>query len=339
MKILIFTFLLTLVACSIQKIPNRAISLDYPKTDFKILEESFKLDYSNYKNWLFFEENNDAQKLIPKNYNLKDTLFNVSVFFIHPTTLYKGSNWNSDTAYFRNNKILKLTIENQASVFAGLTKLYAPHYREMHIHSYNDAINGFKAFEFAYKDVEQAFEYFINNISTQRFIIASHSQGTNHAIRLINEYIKPNPQIKKRLFLSYLLGMDIAKDELDLDLCENPLDTNCFMTWRSFNESYFPNDWRYGTEVLSVNPISFNTKDNWSTKKDHLGILFPNQKIRLKQSISVRNNSGVLWVRLPKNIFTRRYIDDSYHKADFNLYWLNIRYNLIERLSQLSDSN
>ena len=334
MKFLILILSLTLVACSTQKIPNRAIAFEYPKTDFKISNQNFNLDYSNKDNWLFFEEDNDAQKLIPKNYKFKDSLFNVSVFFIHPTTLYSTTNWNSDTAYFRNNTLLQLSIENQASVFAGVTKLYAPHYREMHIHSYNDSINGYKAFDFAYNDVREAFKYFIKNISTQKFIIASHSQGTNHATRLINEYIVPNSQIKKKLFLSYLLGMDIAEGEVELDFCDNPLDTNCFMSWRSFNESYFPTDWRYGKEVLSVNPISFNTKENWSSKQDHLGILFPNQKIRLKQSINVRNNSGVLWVSLPKNIFTKRYIDDSYHRADFNLYWLNIRRNLIERLSQ-----
>ena len=126
----------------------------------------------------------------------------------------------------------------------------------------------------------------------------------------------------------------INVEDLKTHLYTLAIDTNCFMSWRSFNESYFPTDWRYGKEVLSVNPISFNTKENWSNKEDHLGILFPNQNIRLKQSINVRNNSGVLWVSLPKNIFTKRYIDDSYHRADFNLYWLNIRRNLIERLSQ-----
>ena len=102
--------------------------------------------------------------------------FDVSVFFIHPTSLFSSVNWNADTLHFKNNEIIDLSLENQASVFAGLTELYVPHYREMHIHSYSDKENGLKAFDFAYKDILSAFKYFIKNIKTKKFIIASHSQ-------------------------------------------------------------------------------------------------------------------------------------------------------------------
>ena len=59
----------------------------------------------------------------------------------------------------------------------------------MHIHSYTDTVNGYKAYDLAYNDILNAFKYFISNIKTDNYIIASHSQGTNHAKRLINEYI------------------------------------------------------------------------------------------------------------------------------------------------------
>ena len=98
-----------------------------------------------------------------------------------------------------------MCLENQASVFAGITDLYAPHYREMHIHSYTDTINGIKAFNFAYNDVKSSFEYFLSTIKTDKFIIASHSQGTNHAKKLINEYIYPNKELRSKLIMSYLM--------------------------------------------------------------------------------------------------------------------------------------
>ena len=127
---------------------------------------------------------------MPKNYNYEiDTLFNVSVFYIHPTTLYNSNYWNADTSYFQNNLSINLCLENQASVFAGISELYVPQYREMHIHAYTDTINGYKAFDLAYNDVLLAFKYFIQNIKNDQFIIASHSQGTNHAKRLIKDYI------------------------------------------------------------------------------------------------------------------------------------------------------
>ena len=270
--------------------------------------------------------------LIPKNYNIKnEKKINVSVFFIHPTTLFSSKKWNADTSHFLNNNIIDLCLENQASVFAGITDLYVPHYREMHIYSYTDTINGIKAFNVAYNDIEASFKYFLKNKKTDKFIIASHSQGTNHAKKLINEYIYPKVDLRSKLLMSYLIGMDINKNEMLIDLCQNPVQLNCFLNWRSFNESYYPNDWNYGEGYISINPITYTNDTLWSDKKQHQGILFPNQRIVFKRSISVRNENGLLWVNFDNNLFLNNFKKKSYHNADFNLYWLNIRQNLIKR--------
>ena len=332
----IYLVILTVLfsSCGIQKTMLYFEDSDIPKSDFNDLEQDYQLDYNDPKNWSFREDVGDYKTLLPKNYNTKkDTKFDISVFYIHPTTLYDSFNWNADTSYFVNNKSIDLCLENQASVFAGITDLYAPHYREMHIHSYSDSINGYKAYDVAYNDVLSAFKYFIKHIKHDKFIIASHSQGTNHAVRLIKEYISQDKSLLNRLLLSYLIGMNVDHNELLIPLCEDPKDLNCFLTWRSFNESYYPNNWKYGPDIYSVNPISFKVDSNWSRKKNHLGILFPNKKIYFKKTVSASNEQGLLWVRFPNSIFLKKYKTNSYHRADFNLYWLNIRQNLQERLN------
>ena len=45
--------------------------------------------------------------------------------------------------------------------------MYAPHYREMHIYSYTDTVNGYKAFDIAYLDVLEAFKHFVNKKSQE----------------------------------------------------------------------------------------------------------------------------------------------------------------------------
>ena len=65
-----------------------------------------------------------------------------------------------------------------------------------------------------------------------------------------------------------------------------------------------------------------------------MGILLPNQKIYFKKSISAVNEQGLLWVKVPKNFITKKFISNSYHRADFNLFWVNIRQNLISRFSK-----
>lgn len=303
-----------------------------PNQNFNEIEVSSDLDYTNNNNWAFRSDLQDDKKILPRNYKSKnERKIDVSVFYIHPTTLFSSRKWNADTNHFINNKIIDLCLENQASVFAGITDLYVPHYREMHIYSYTDTINGIKAFNSAYNDVLASFKYFLKMIKTDKFIIASHSQGTNHAKKLINEYIIPNKELSDKLILSYLIGMDIHRDEMLIELCEDPIQLNCFLNWRTFNMSFYPDDWKYGNNYLSVNPISFNIDAKWSDRSHHMGVLFPNQKILLKKTLSAKNEKGILWINFKKNIFFNRFKRNSYHNADFNLFWINIRKNLIKR--------
>ena len=295
----------------------------------------FELDYSKKENWAFKEDINSFKEILPRNYFYKEEeLYNVSVFYIHPTTLYNYSCWNADTSLFKN-KSIKLCIENQASVFAGIGELYAPQYREMHIHGYKDTVNGWKAFNVAYKDVLSAFKYFLKNKTNKNYIIASHSQGTNHAVKLINEYISPNDTLISDLVLSYLIGMDVGKHEVPIPSCKNTEDVNCALSWRSFNKGYYPKNWRYGNDIISINPITFDTSSVWSKKADHLGILLPNKKILFERFLSVSNNLGLVSVAVPKKLILKKYISDSYHRADYNLFWVNIRKNLLKRLSKI----
>ena len=337
MKSLFFSLiLLTLLSCNSSKNIGDYWNYTIPNKDFNDSIKYQALDYSDAENWMFYENKNDPKKILPKNYkNENDSLYDVSVFYVHPTTLYDGTSWNADTSFFKNNKLLRLCLENQASVFAGITKLYAPHYREMHIYSYTDTVNGYKAFDVAYQDVLQAFKHFINENPSNPIIIAAHSQGTNHAVRLINDYISLDNVLKKRLVLSYLIGMNVGKNELQIDVCKSAYETDCFLSWRSFNESYYPKTWRYGSNISSVNPISFSTDSTWSTNDQHMGILMPNQKIRFKKTISASNHLGMLWVKFPNNIIFNRFKSNNYHRADFNLYWMNMRTNLKLRLKHL----
>ena len=332
-KLLLLFFITSLFSCGLKQKLNYSSDFTVPDQNFEDNKTKLDLDYSNEKNWAFRSDIHDFKKIMPKNYSAKnEKKISVSVFYIHPTTLFSSKKWNADKSHFINNQIIDLCLENQASVFAGITDLYVPHYREMHIYSYTDTINGIKAFNVAYNDVEASFKYFLKNIKTDKFIIASHSQGTNHAKKLINEYIYPKMNLRNNLIMSYLIGMDINKNEMLIDLCQNPIQSNCFLSWRSFIESYYPNDWNYGDNYISVNPITYINDSVWSDKKQHKGILFPNQRIFFNNSLSVRNEKGLLWIKFDNNLFLNRLKKKSYHNADYNLFWVNIRQNLIKRL-------
>ena len=88
-------------------------------------------DYKYKKNWVA-----SAKKEIelPKNYidSLSEFKSKVDVFYIYPTVYYSGYNgnlWNSNTEDPSHYEMVNLlAIKNQASVFSGLTNVYAPLY-------------------------------------------------------------------------------------------------------------------------------------------------------------------------------------------------------------------
>ena len=307
-----------------------------PDSDFDSSINNYQLDYSDHKNWVFRADFDNYEKLISKKLRLKSSInFDVNVFFIHPTTLYTSKNWNSDTSMFGNDPVINLSLENQVSCFAGIANIYVPNYRQMHIYSYIDTINGYKAYDLAFNDVLQAFKYFIKYLNNGKyFILAGHSQGTNHAMRLITEYIQENNYVSSKLLLSYLIGMNVKKSFSVVPPCESSEDLFCFLSWRTFSENNYPKDWEYGSHIASINPISWRNDTLPSMKNLHQGILFPNGSIIFKNSLSVFNHKGLLWLKKPRNLLLNLYPSKNYHAGDYNLYWKNIRDNLHFRLNQ-----
>jgi hypothetical protein len=336
-KYLFFLFaLINLHSCKTYNL--NAERRNIPKQDFDMNLVGVPPNYSKIKYWVEHPEKRNHYAKMPKNYT--DSLYSlnptIDVFFVHPTLYLKGNRWNAD---IHNEKLNKKTgnsaIKYQASVFLGIANIYAPHYRQMHIQSYHDLENGLHAYDIAYLDVKNAFLYYWKNYNkSKKFIIAGHSQGTNHSERLLKEVILENDTMKGLLLISYLPGMPIAQFHEELPACNSPEEIECFLSWRTLAEGYFPSDWVSSDSISCVNPISWETDTIVSEKESHLGILFQNHKIYYPKSIISYNYNGVVWIKPIKIPFARFYKMENYHIADYNLFWLNIRNNLRYRLKK-----
>jgi len=339
---LLFTFfLINVTAC--KTVAYKTYKLfpeaeNTPEHNFDINLSGNTPNYSEIDYWVEHPKKEKHYASLPKNYldSLDKENPNIDAFFIHPTLYLKGNSWNADINDKKLNKeIGNAAIKNQASVFLGIANIYAPHYRQMHIQSYYDLKNGLQAFEVAYSDVKNAFIYYWENFNKgNKFIIAGHSQGTNHAERLLKEIILKNDSMRTLLLVSYLPGMPIKQFHKDLPPCSSPNQLDCFLSWRSLAEGYFPADWEVSDSIFCVNPISWKIDSLPSQKKNHLGILFQNHKIHYPNSIEAYTDKGVVWIKPIKIPFARFYKMKNYHIADYNLYWINIRSNLRYRLKE-----
>ncbi len=321
-------FTLTLLAalfflqsCSSHKPMNGAVQSNIPAAP----------DYSNLKYWAAHPDKKDFADSIPQGSDFKDeqSTAEVDVFFLHPTTLTKGGGWNGDVNDAAlNKKTDGSTILYQASIFNAAGRIFAPRYRQAHYFSYftKDTASAHAAFELAYLDLKTAFEYYLTHFNNGRpIIIAAHSQGTQHAKRLIKEYFD-GQNLVHRLVVAYLVGMPVAKDYFkNIPVCENPQQTGCFCSWRTFKKGYEPKAFPLGDKIVVVNPLTWTTDKTFVDKSKHKGYVLLGFKASPANMIGTQVNNGVLWCEKPSFKGSILYRAHNYHAADYNLFYNNIR--------------
>jgi len=285
-----------------------------------------------------------AWAILPNSYpeNLKKWQTNkdvlqADVFYIYPTlnTDKKDLRWNVPvTDSIQNEKVINKAVYFQASAFLNAGKLYVPYYRQAHLRSYFRYDKGGKeALDLAYNDVKKAFEKYLEYYNDGRpIIIASHSQGTTHAIRILKDFFEGKP-LQNKLVAAYIPGIAIKKGEFEhIKIMTSPTQVGGFVSWNTFKKNYYPktyNEWFKGAEVS--NPITWNESKE-SLRSEHKGFLFTNAKL-YSQALQVFVKDGVLWTSLPH--FPYRFFvlgKKRYHEGDINLFWKDIRENSFLRV-------
>jgi hypothetical protein len=297
-------------------------------------------DYSLMKNWAAHPDVLDESDRKPEGDTIDNRSYDADVFFLHPTT-YTGSDkshtaWNAPiTEPKLDKKTDEGAIRFQASAFNHAGRVFAPRYRQAHLHAYftPDKKTARKAFDLAYEDVKAAFEYYLNHHHNNRpIIIASHSQGTTHAIRLIKEYFDHKP-LKSKLVAAYLLGMPVRKDEFkNIQPCQDSSDVRCTISWRTFKKDYILKEAEQKATILVTNPITWSFDSKYIPKTQNKGtLLYKFDKI-YPNLVDAQVSDNILWASKPKfrgSIFLRT---KNYHPADINFYYLSIRENAVLRV-------
>ncbi len=261
----------------------------------------------------------------------------VDTFYIYPT-LYSGENpLNAPIPNSEVNAGLAQYLPLQVGIFNGSTLIYAPYYRQASVMAYfGSAATLENAIDLAYEDVAAAFAYYIATLNHGRpFVIVSHSQGSAMAIRLITRQIDNTP-IADRLVAAYIVGEVIGNQQFQtIPPCTSPTQIGCFVTWASVLTGATPQlltgeGNAIGTPVC-VNPITWKMDGVLATKSQHRGGI-PEAFNRVdEQMISAQCQNGLLRISNPKSGYANESGD--YHESDFNLFYLDIRENINQRIT------
>lgn len=307
-------------------------------------------DYSSQSAWASLPEVIDSADVVPDRM-LEDGQAHAlaDVFYIHPTT-YIGARgedqWNAPIDDVELNiDTDKGAIRNQATVFNGCYRVFAPRYRQAHYRAFftRKKADAQKAFELAYQDVRAAFIHYLNEHNDGRpILIAGHSQGSAHGIRLLQEFFDGKP-LQKLLVAAYLPGMKLRESYYDnLSVCKDALDHGCLCGWRTMKEGHIPKNHEdlFAEDLIITNPLTWVTNGTPASRSQNQGaVLLKFYDGIHPEVVSATISDGYVWTEKPEFRGSLWLTTKNYHRGDFNLYYLDVRINACQRLERyISDT-
>jgi len=314
-----------------------------PGRPFAAYQPALAPDYSLPASWAALPSRPDSADVVPRHTPLRDQQpgARADVFYVHPTTYFRRATWNADPADERLNRFTDANvIRKQASAFNSAGRIFAPRYRQATLYSFFDekSPNGRQALELAYGDVKAAFQYYLKHYNQGRpLIIASHSQGTHHATRLLHEFFDHDPKLRRQLVAAYLIGFKVRTDEYQtIRPCTDSTQTGCYVVW---NTVAWGNGYPPFAGGVATNPLTW-TLDTITAPAtlNHGGVPIAFDRIDTAV-VDAKVHDGLLWVHPPKPSGYPRFLlpgqpqlRHSFHIVDYGLFYLNLRQNAEARV-------
>ena len=282
-----------------------------------------------------------------------------SVFFVHPTSFLERSAWNAPLGDEESQSRARLFVRHQASVFNGIGAIWAPKYRQATYGAFlTTRDHARRALDFAYRDVLTAYEAFLASAPADSpIILAGHSQGSLHLLRLLQERVRGAPEAD-RIVAAYLIGWPVSAradlPALPLPACARADQARCLVSWQSFSE---PADTsqvtevfdastgpggvpRSGSPIVCTNPLT-GAGGGAAPASANLGTLVPNgdfsdAELRPRAVPAHCDARGFLLIgdndALP-DMGNYALPGNNYHVYDYALFWANARADAERRLA------
>ena len=354
-KFILKFFYLSLIICLITGCFSIIEWYLTPGHSFGESKKTMQLDYSKTQSWFSLPEvDDDADIILIDSEKDQQMSQKADVFFIHLTTYFSNDSWNqnlkSDDGIY--NQIRWLI--SQATIFNECCQIYAPRYRQATLASFFNKENGLKARSFAFNDILVSFDEYIKKYNKGRpIIIAGHSQGAEHGLRLLFERFH-NKKLRQQLVAAYLPGRNIPLNDVleimpDIPPCKTDSQLSCINTWSTYSKNFkqnneyrkadyiYLNNWikTVDKKLMCTNPISWKTNNLSVGKKLNQGPYLPtddNKNIKKNKFVDAQCIDGLLIANVDEDeLDFLPFGEGNYHMYDFNFYYIDIRKNALHR--------
>lgn len=316
------------------------------------------IDYSKTDNWLSLPSQLDPVQ-------------NVDVFYVYPTEYFAGSTRPligeiNDAGMVAG---AKSAFQKQATAFASVGNIYAPYYRQA------DAVYtlGLKSIDDVYDfiggtpatDVIAAFDYYIKNYNNNRpFILVSHSQGSTVVALLLQNYMRANPDVYKRMIAAYAIGWSFTPEyfarNTHLKFAQGPDDTGVVISYNTQGPGFKGRNPIVFPGAMAINPITWTTTGGLATVNQSSGSLLLNtagnvilppqlqtrfadaQVTRINPITSAIDPSSKTSVLICSSADSTKLVtvpglpEGFYHNYDYAFYYYDITKNAQNRVSKFA---
>lgn len=194
----------------------------------------------------------------------------------------------------------------ELGIYSDVCRVFAPLYRQATLAMYEASADELAAaIDFAYADVAAAFEHYLAEEAERPFVLAGFSQGSEHVIRLIKDYlgdasgqadeqnghgdersenggsdnVSTHGALSARLVAAYAIGWRLTEEECAehpwLKAAQAADDTGVVVTFNSEDPEVegsiiVPS----GTRTLAINPLSWSASSEEAPAELNLGACF-----------------------------------------------------------------
>jgi len=286
------------------------------------------IDYSDASNWAFYPESVEND---------------VDIFFIAPTS-------GGDESYN-----MKMDDEGYKASFVGATAMekgiydrkadfYAPFYRQVSLQCYDlPESEREKYLEIAYKDINEAFNYYLKNINNGRpYILAGFSQGGDMVKRLLMN----NKNIDDKMIAAYAIGWNFTEEDLtkhpNIKMAQGEDDLGVVISFCSEAPEYNGNNLIAPSKTVGINPLNWKTDSTIAEKSENIAACFTNYSgVILVETPELcgaylDENRGTLKVTdvtvkdFPAGLTFLE--DGNYHLYDYQFFYRNLQQNVERRI-------
>ena len=279
-----------------------------------------------------------------------------AVFFVPPTSyIQAGGDWNASLQNADTDARARLFLRGLASPFNQADEIWAPKYRQAAVGAFlTDRPEAALAIDAAYGDVRDAFRYFLETVDADKpLVLAGHSQGSLHILRLLMEEIDGTPTAD-RIVASYVPGWPVSVEHdlpaIPQPVCADPQQTGCLLAWSAFADDAdpefimrrysatpgFDGEPRGDGPIVCVNPLT-GAAGGTAPASANLGTLVPDENMTRGDLVpgavpAACDDLGLLLIGDPPQLGEGVLPGNNYHVYDIPLFWANIQADVVRRV-------